>query len=266
MNVLGIDVSHWQPGVDWGLLFGNGVRFAVVKASQGSYGRDPSLRSHAVGAGAAGMLVGLYVWFDPGCSPEATLRNFLAASEGLAFDFVAVDVEQYWKDWREWAQQKITRFYSGREISEGSRKLVQLLKQATGKRVVVYSRASFIREYAPEMESWLVGEDLWMAMYPYASGRVSVSWDVLKEKLLPRIQSPALPKGCGEWVMWQFSGDKFLLPGVSTAVDLNFFNGNLSGMRVWLGLPVEIGEVEISLENKVRVLWEGHPELWEEVS
>jgi len=262
MNVLGVDVSHWQPAVDWGLLYGEGVRFAVVKAAQGSYSRDAGMVGHAMGAAAAGMLVGLYGWHDPNCSPEAEADNFLKAIDGVAFDFLALDDEQYWEDWGEWQEGRITKFVPGAKISESSRRVVELLKKETWKPVVVYTRASFVHEYAPQMASWLKGEDLWLAHYPYPIGRVSTSWGVLKEKLLPKIEGPAKPTGCKDWQLWQFSGDKFLLPGVSTAVDLNFFNGNLKGMREWLGLPVEGVIEDYNTEEKVRILWENHPELW----
>ena len=62
--------------------------------------------------------------------------------------------------------------------------------------------------------------------------------------------------------MWQFSGDKFVLPGVSTALDLNFFHGSEKELREWLGLDVEVSQpIEYDFESMVRLLWQAHPEL-----
>jgi len=64
---LGVDVSSWQPKVDWKVLYEGGVRFAIIKLSQGNYSYDRFTREHVRGAMEAGLLVGLYHWHDPLC-------------------------------------------------------------------------------------------------------------------------------------------------------------------------------------------------------
>jgi len=260
--VIGIDVSRWQKDVDWQMLYEKGVRFAVVKLSQGNYSKDAMVETHVKGALAAGMVVGLYHWHDPMCDVKSQLAHIQKCASGLNFSFFGIDVEQFWQDWGEWQKNEITRLIPSTTISRSSLELAQRLREIYSKKVVVYTRASFVYERAPDMNSWLKDWDTWLAHYPYAPGRVTTSWELLKKQMLPSIGSPFLPKGCTGWKLWQWSGDKFLLPGVPTTVDLNFFHGNENDLRAWAGLAaLEEKMLEFDLETKVRILWDAHPEL-----
>ncbi len=73
---LGVDVSHWQSGLDWPLLAEHGVDFAWMKAAQGAYGRDPSLRGNLKAARAAGMITAVYHWFYPNKIAASQLEYF----------------------------------------------------------------------------------------------------------------------------------------------------------------------------------------------
>lgn len=262
---LGVDVSSWQPKVDWKILYEGGVRFAIIKLSQGNYSYDRLAREHAKGAREAGMVVGLYHWHDPLCNVKSQLDFINNCLVGIDYDFFSIDVEQYWGDWAEWRKGYITKKLGATTISVTSQQLATEVKAFTKKKTLIYTRASFVREYAAKMQYWLKDWDLWLAHYPYRPGRVSVSWKGLKEANLPMISGPSLPPNCREWKFWQFSGDKFVLPGVSTPLDLNFFNGSEKELRVWCGLEVEETPIpEIDYETMVRLLWQAHPELHKE--
>lgn len=264
-------MSQWQAVVDWGLLFEKGVRFAIVKVSQGDYFIDPMAGKHTSGARAAGMAVGVYHWNDPICKVENQVTNFGRAINGLDFDFSAIDVEQQWASWVEWSKHEIVNKISGRVISQTSEQLGKRIRALTNKKVLIYTRTSFVDEHAPEMKAWLPGWETWLAHYPYRPGRVSLGWEVLKKDLLPQIKSPWLPAGCKTWRFWQWSGDKFVLPGVSTALDLNYFNGSEAELWSWSGSssvqnPRSGTDVpELKLEDKVRILWDLHPEAHQKV-
>lgn len=262
---LGVDVSSWQPKVDWKVLYESGVRFAIIKVSQGNYIFDRLTREHAKGAREAGMVIGLYHWHDPLCSVKSQMEFLKTALLGIDYDFLSIDVEQYWGDWAEWRKGYITKKLGATTISVTSQQLATEVKAFTKKKTLIYTRASFVREYAAKMQYWLKDWDLWLAHYPYVSGRVSLTWNGLKEANLPKISGPSLPPNCREWKFWQFSGDKFVLPGVSTPLDLNFFNGSEKELRVWCGLEVEETPInEIDYETMVRLLWQAHPELHKE--
>jgi lysozyme len=263
---LGVDVSSWQPKVDWKVLYDGGVRFAIIKLSQGNYSYDRYTRDHVKGARDAGMLVGLYHWHDPLCNVLSQVDFIKNCLTGIEYDFFALDVEQYWADWEEWRKGYITKKLGAATISVSSHQLANEIKKVTGKKTMIYTRANFVKEYAPTMQVWLKDWDLWLAHYPYRPGRVSVSWKGLKEANLPSIKGPNLPPNCKEWKFWQFSGDKFVMPGVKTPLDLNFYNGSEKDLRLWLGLDQEVIEpVEYDYETMVKLLWNAHPELKKEL-
>lgn len=260
MKALGVDVSHWQRSVDWKTLRKAGVSFAVVKASQGTAIRDPLLRTHSSGARSADMVTGVYHWLDPTLSAARQIDHFMQACGGLDFDFAALDVEQYWKSWQEWVEHRIVHCIPPERISACAREAARTLRAATGKPVVIYTRASFVHTYAEPMQDWLPDWPLWLAHYPYPRGRMALSWENLRRDHMPAIEGPSKPAGSREWQFWQFSGDRFVLPGAETALDLNFFNGSEEQLRNWCKAEPAV-PVEITDSEKLQLLWDAHPEL-----
>ena len=262
MQPLGVDVSRWQPQVDWDLLAAAGVRFMIAKASQGSASRDSTLARHLSGAHTVGMLTGVYHWCDPTLNTQRQVDNFCLAVADQAFDFAAVDVEQYWNSWSEWLGGKVTGLVSPKQISAAALTVAQGIRQACAKPVLIYTRTSFVNDYARPMLDWLGDWPLWLALYPYPSGRIQTTWETLQVDMLPTQKGPVLPKGCRDWTFWQFSGDRFMLPGCSTPLDLNLFNGTLADLEEWCGrVPVDDQTLIVSDDEMLRLLWEAHPEL-----
>lgn len=63
-RIPGIDVSKWQPAIDWPRVRAAGYRFAYVSAV-GSYGVNPHFGAQWNGASAAGLYRGAYFFGDP---------------------------------------------------------------------------------------------------------------------------------------------------------------------------------------------------------
>ncbi len=262
-RALGVDVSHWNDVVDFETLSRGGVSFAVVKISQGSQLRDGRRIQHHAAARRAGLLTGGYHWCDPTHDPAAQVENFLRASDGLELDFFAVDVEQYWRDWNEWSARKITRCLPPAQISRCARQVAEGIARHTAKPTLIYTRATFVQAYAAPMLEWLGQWEVWLAQYPYPRGRLSVDWETLRRDHLPVALAPNLPRGVRDWRLWQFSGDRFILPGSNhQPIDLNWYNGSLNDLRAWCGLAGAAQPPSPpALEEMVRRLWAAHPEL-----
>lgn len=260
MNTLGVDVSRWQRKVDWNTLRAAGVSFAIIKASQGTVLRDPLLRAHFSEAQGAGLVTGVYHWLDPMHPAGRQIDHFMEVCGGLNFDFAALDVEQYWQYWQEWVEHRIVRCIPPERISACAREAAETLRAAVKKPVVIYTRASFVHMYAEPMQDWLGGWPLWLAHYPYPRGRVNLTWETFERDHRPKIEGPNLPPGASSWHFWQFSGDRFVLPGANTPLDLNFFNGSEDQLRAWCNAE-SVPAVEVTDEEKLRRLWESHPEL-----
>lgn len=66
--VKGVDISSWQhadgAAIDWEAVAASGVRFAIVKATQGTSYVNPHLLKDLSDARAAGLLVGAYHYFE----------------------------------------------------------------------------------------------------------------------------------------------------------------------------------------------------------
>ncbi|KXN82457.1 Lysozyme M1 [Leucoagaricus sp. SymC.cos] len=99
-NPKGIDVSGYQPSVNWNTVKANGGTFAYIKATEGTGYKNPSFSSQYmhVGATNAGFIRGSYHFARPDISSGATQANyFLANGGGWSADGItlpgALDIE-----------------------------------------------------------------------------------------------------------------------------------------------------------------------------
>ena len=74
----GIDVSAYQPRVDWPAVAAGGVSFTFIKASEASTLVDASFADHWAAAKKAGLLRGAYHYFRPQVDARAQAQHFLA--------------------------------------------------------------------------------------------------------------------------------------------------------------------------------------------
>lgn len=226
-----IDISKWDGRVNWDILHLAGVEGVWIKATQGNYKVDPRLAENVADAHKVGKWVGLFHWNDPLVDPVMQAEYFLKTANKYEYNALAVDVEQQWADWQEWQDGKITQLINPNRISYTSAKIISVLETRTAAPVVIYTRGSFIWEYARPMINWIGEKQTWYAQYPYKKGIVECTWDELKEKWIPLAKQPSWPKGypekCKSWNFWQFTGDKFILPGVKAKLDVNFWNGTV---------------------------------------
>ncbi len=270
---LGVDVSHWDMTVDWGILKQGGVEFGVAKCAQGNYYTDPTALVNFNDMREHGLITGLFGWHDPGYSAKSQVDYWLKNAPGKP-DFYAVDVEQYWKDWEQWCKKKIVDTFSPKFISDETYKMCHGLSDAAKVPIAVYSSKWFLEEYSPQCAAWLADENwpLWLATYPYKGGVVKTTWEDWRANWMnwqlnpkaPRT-APLLPKGCTDWWSWQISGDKFVLPGAKSKLDLNWYKGSLADMRKWLGLDVNPPvKPELTEAQKFDLMWgdftNRHPE------
>jgi GH25 family lysozyme M1 (1,4-beta-N-acetylmuramidase) len=80
--VYGIDVSSWQGNVNWSYWWGQGKRFAYVKATEGTTYRNPYFTQQYNGSYNIGMIRGAYHFALPNVSSGATQANYFASNGG----------------------------------------------------------------------------------------------------------------------------------------------------------------------------------------
>jgi lysozyme len=257
-RVLLLDVSRWQTNMDWRLVAASGVAGVIVKATQGLSWRDAMFETHIAQASAAGLVIGAYHWCDPTLPDESQAEFFLKTIEPHPIQFVAIDIEQYWQYWSEYYRRTIRCVVPSKRISDNGYRISRFLRDHSSLPVVIYTRASFIHDRAPDALSWLPGFPLWLAHYPYARGTVRTTWDELRANHLPKLRGPSLPRTCTTWLLWQFSGDRFILPGTGGGkIDLNYFNGDIQALETFLksgAVPVTPPPAPPLLPKPVRAL------------
>lgn len=94
----GIDISKWQPKVDFSQLKSSQVDFVIIRAGYGMFDnqKDPYFETHYSAAKAAGLHVGAYHYSYAKSTAEAALEAevFLKWIAGKSFDYpVYFDIE-----------------------------------------------------------------------------------------------------------------------------------------------------------------------------
>ncbi|WP_235835659.1 MULTISPECIES: lysozyme [Arthrobacter] len=81
-GIQGLDVSSYQPSVDWQGQWNMGARFAYVKATEGNYYTSPTYASQYSGARSVGMIRGAYHFAIPSWSSGADQANYFVQNGG----------------------------------------------------------------------------------------------------------------------------------------------------------------------------------------
>ncbi len=138
--VRGIDASHHQGDIDWVRVAGDRVGFAYLKASEGSTFTDPRFVENVAGARRAGLRVGGYHYFSL-CSPGAPQGEHFAETleaAGRSTLPPAVDLE---------LQGQCATPPARPDLLAEVRAFLEVVEEATGRRVVVYEFPDLEEEY-----------------------------------------------------------------------------------------------------------------------
>ncbi|KAJ1954751.1 hypothetical protein GGI12_005722 [Dipsacomyces acuminosporus] len=79
---LGIDVSGYQPSINWSTVKANGIQFVYIKATEATSYKNPYFSSQYTGATNVGIIRGAYHFARPGASSGATQASYFVANGG----------------------------------------------------------------------------------------------------------------------------------------------------------------------------------------
>lgn len=185
--VMGCDVSHWQPKVNWNKVKAYGVEFVFVKASQ--YTKDPMFDSHWAGAKGVGLLRGAYHFFTPEIDPIVQAKLFVASIGALdASDMVCIDWE-------------VTDSVPTASDRTNGLAFLQTVNSLVKKTPIIYTGPYFFEALAPSPS--FSSYPLWVAHYG--------------------VKCPLIPFPFNGWAFWQKTNTG-KIDGIG-ACDVDVFNG-----------------------------------------
>ncbi len=205
----GIDVSRWQPEVDWRVVKEVGKEsFAICKATQGLY-VDKMFAKHWHGIKEAGLLRGAYVWLEPHLS--------LVAQADFAFKVIGELEEGDLNIWIDGERHNagLDKILGTKDDIKINDHMVEtfagLLQERFKRKCCLYSYVYFLDDNDIEANNC----DL--AIADYRSGPATI------------------PPGYPRELYHQFLGDKGTEPGVKGPCDQIRFNGSLEELRALAG-------------------------------
>lgn len=213
-----VDIWEGQRSVDFAALKANGVAGVVIRLNDmgGGHHMDLAFAEHWQGAADAGLLRAPYFVYNPWVNGQANYDWLLAHMPADA-KAVMVDVEVVYSG------------YSEATYAAEVQKFMDLVKKRWT--AAIYTAEWFL----PYLKYWPSG-DYWWAQYPYALYVYgNYTWDWLRAQL-SGMSGPSNAARCpGTLRMWQCSGDKLILPGSPSPMDVNVFYGTYADLVLWFG-------------------------------
>ncbi|KAJ7196476.1 glycoside hydrolase family 25 protein [Mycena pura] len=200
----GIDVSDFQPSVNWATVKANGLSFAYIKATEGtSTFISDTFSSQYTGATNAGFIRGAYHFAHPDSSSGATqAKFFLAHGGGWSGDGItlpgALDIE-YNPSGAECYGLSASAMVAW--ISDFS----STYHAATTRFPVIYTTTDWWTTCTGNSAAFAANNPLWIARYSSSIGTLPAGWEFT--------------------TFWQFA-DSGANPG-----DQDLFNGDAAGLK-----------------------------------
>jgi lysozyme len=189
----GIDVSKYQSKIDWEEVKAMNVkgiqmRFAFIKATEGTNNSDPQFKRNWLKSKETGIVRGAYHFFIASRDGKQQAENFIDEVELDKGDLPPVlDIEQL-------------NGTSIEELRKEAKKWLEAVEEHYNVKPIIYTNVAFYTNYlGQEFDKYT----FWAAHY-HSTGK-------------PRIER--------DWHFWQHS-DQGRVNGIRTPVDFNVFNGD----------------------------------------
>ncbi|PWI15601.1 lysozyme [Streptomyces sp. Act143] len=195
----GVDVSGHQGNVAWSTLWSSGVKWAYVKATEGTYYTNPYFAQQYNGSYNVGMIRGSYHFATPDTTGGATQADYFVdhgggwSKDGRTLPG-ALDIE-----WNPYGASCYGKTQSA--MVTWIRDFLNRYKARTGRDAVIYTATSWWTECTGNYGGFATANPLWIARYASTVG--------------------TLPAGWGYYTMWQYTSSG------PTVGDHDKFNGAL---------------------------------------
>ncbi|MFP3465536.1 GH25 family lysozyme [Leifsonia sp. SIMBA_070] len=205
-GVAGMDISGWQPTVDWNAMWANGARFVYIKTTESTDYQSSHFASQWAGATSVGMIRGAYHFATPNTTDGATQARYFYAHGGnwapdgrtlpplLDIEYATDGSGTCWG-------------LSTTAMSVWIADFVHTMKALTGIEPAIYSTANWWNQ--------CTGSNNTFGAYPLFVARYGTT------------TPGALPASWLNWTMWQYASS-----GVF-AGDQDIFNGSYAQLQAF---------------------------------
>ncbi|MFJ5938016.1 lysozyme [Streptomyces cinereoruber] len=199
----GVDVSSHQGNVAWSTLWNSGVRWAYVKATEGTYYKNTFFTQQYNGSYDVGMIRGTYHFATPDTTGGAAQADYFVdngggwSKDGRTLPGV-LDIE-----WNPYGATCYGKTQAG--MVTWIRDFLNRYKARTGRDAVIYTATSWWTQCTGNHAGFGATNPLWVARYASAVGTLPAGWEY--------------------YTMWQYTSTG------PTVGDHNRFNGDLSRVR-----------------------------------
>jgi lysozyme len=192
-TIRGMDVSSYDPNVDWPTAHASGIEFAFVRASDGTQYPDPLFAQHWAAAKSAGVIRGAYQFFRPAEDPIAQADLLIQSMGTLDKDDLppVLDLE---------TAGGLTQA----QVVAAAQQWLDHVAAATGRTPIIYAGLYSWHDLTGSHD--MTTSPLWVAQYTSAA-------------------CPNIPDPWTRWSFWQYSdtGSVSGIPG--SMLDVDVFNG-----------------------------------------
>ena len=212
--VNGIDVSAYQPEVDFGQVHGAGYSFVYVKATESTDYTSGTFAGQWQNAAAAGMLRGGYHFFDFNADPTQQAQHFLAVcppTKGALPPMLDLETTSGVPP----ANQNVANVAT----------FLHAVEDKTGVRCVLYVNDGCWSGTLGGTAGFS-GHPFWAPSYLDGVTAPPPGGDT------PPIMQPPPPQitAWSSWTFWQYS-QSGVVAGIEGGVDLDVFNGSLAELQ-----------------------------------
>lgn len=142
-DIRGVDVSHYQGEIDWNEFKAQGIRFAYIKATEGSTYTDNYYEANIKGAKEAGIVPGAYHFFNFESSPEDQAKHFIDVVGDLDGELIPVIDVEFYGNYKSNPPDKDT-------IKVRLSEMIEILEDYYGCKPVIYSTFVFYHDFLDE--------------------------------------------------------------------------------------------------------------------
>ncbi|MFD8975963.1 MULTISPECIES: lysozyme [Streptomyces] len=199
----GVDVSGHQGNVAWSTLWNSGVKWAYVKATEGTYYKNTYFTQQYNGSYNIGMIRGTYHFATPDTTTGAAQADYFVnngggwSADGRTLPGV-LDIE-----WNPYGATCYGKTQAG--MVTWIRDFLNRYKARTGRDAVIYTATSWWTQCTGNYSGFAATNPLWIARYAATVGELPAGWQY--------------------YTMWQYTSSG------PTVGDHNHFNGDYSRVQ-----------------------------------